>query len=74
MKVIHHFKEKKSLLFSIHNTPKAGLLAMDGHRYFAKVPHRYIGCRSSPFLKTKGIKRIILNFAEKSHYACEREV
>lgn len=59
-------KEKPFILHS--HTPKAGLLGMMAS-YFAKVPHRLHTVAGLPLLETKGIKRIILNFAEKATYA-----
>ncbi|MEM7185261.1 MAG: glycosyltransferase family 4 protein [Bacteroidota bacterium] len=64
---LYRFLRKEKPLIVHTHTPKAGLVGMMA-AYFARVPHRYHTVAGLPLMEARGLKRAILNSAEKSTY------
>jgi glycosyltransferase involved in cell wall biosynthesis len=63
-----YFKKEQPFIVHTH-TPKAGTVGMLA-AMLAGVPHRLHTVAGLPLLETSGNKRKLLNFVEKSTYAC----
>lgn len=65
-------KREKPLIVHSH-TPKAGIVGMMAAK-FARVPHRLHTVAGLPLLEAQGAKRKLLDFVEKTTYACATRV
>jgi glycosyltransferase involved in cell wall biosynthesis len=65
-------KREKPLIVHSH-TPKAGIVGMLAAK-LARVPHRLHTVAGLPLLEAQGAKRKLLDFVEKTTYACATRV
>lgn len=65
-------KKEKPLIVHSH-TPKAGIVGMMAAK-LARVPHRLHTVAGLPLVEAKGAKRKLLDFVEKTTYACATKV
>jgi glycosyltransferase involved in cell wall biosynthesis len=71
-RLIRFFKKEKPLIVHTH-TPKAGLLGMVAAR-LTGIPIRLHTVAGMPLLETQGIRRKVLELAEKMTYRCAVKV
>tara|TARA_B100000900_G_C20562706_1_gene709620 strand:+ start:379 stop:1512 length:1134 start_codon:yes stop_codon:yes gene_type:complete len=71
-KLYKYLKKEKPEIVHTH-TPKAGVVGMLA-AYLARVPIRLHTVAGLPLLEANGIKRKVLNFAEKLTYKCSTKV
>jgi glycosyltransferase involved in cell wall biosynthesis len=66
---LYKFLKKEKPLIVHSHTPKAGIVGMIAAR-LAGVPHRLHTVAGLPLLETSGAKRVLLDYVEKTTYAC----
>ena len=71
-KMFFLIKKEKPLIIHSH-TPKAGLISMLASWLYG-TPYRFHTVAGLPLLETRGIKRILLNFIEKTTCFCATHV
>jgi len=71
-KLYRYFRKEKPDIVHTH-TPKAGLIGMLAAR-LANIPLRLHTVAGLPLIETTGLKRQLLNFAEKFTYRCANHV
>ena len=72
LKLYKFLKKEKPTIVHTH-TPKAGIVGMLAS-YLARVPNRLHTVAGLPLMETMGVKRKVLNLAEKLTYKCATKV